>query len=168
MAVQSDGKIVLAGYHFNGSTNSIALTRFNIDGSLDNTFDGDGNLSTLIGTASEGNAVAIQPDGKIVFAGSSYDNSGSGDDLFLLVRYNTNGSLDNTFDTDGIVTTAFSGSNGDIANALLIQTDGKIILAGSHHNGSTQDFAIARYNSNGSLDNSFDTDGKLATAIGLR
>ena len=166
MAVQSDGKIALAGYHFNGSSNSIALTRFNIDGSLDNTFDGDGNLSTLIGTASEGNAVAIQPDGKIVLAGSSYDNSGSGDDVFLLVRYNTNGSLDNTFDADGIATTTFSGSNGDIANALLIQTDGKIILAASHHNGSRQDFAILRYNSNGSLDNSFDTDGKLTTAIG--
>jgi uncharacterized delta-60 repeat protein len=166
VAVQSDGKIVMAGYIFNGSNTSFTLARYNTDGSLDNSFDGDGKLTTLIGTACEANAVVIQADGKIIVAGSSYDDAGTGDDMFTLARYNTNGSLDNTFDADGIVTTAFAGTISDIAHCVVIQTDGKIVVAGSRHNGSTLDFALARYNTDGSLDNTFDTDGKLTTAIG--
>jgi uncharacterized delta-60 repeat protein len=166
VAVQSDGKIVMAGYLFNGSNTTFTLARYNTDGSLDNSFDGDGKLTTLIGTACEANAVVIQTDGKIIVAGSNYDNGGSGDDMFTLARYNTNGSLDNTFDADGIVTTVFAGTISDIAHAIVLQTDGKIVVAGSHHNGSTIDLALARYNTDGSLDNTFDTDGKLTTAIG--
>jgi uncharacterized delta-60 repeat protein len=166
LAIQSDGKILMAGYHLNGSSQSFTLARYNTDGTLDITFDGDGKLNTFIGSASEGKAVTVQTDGKIIVAGSSYDNAGSGDDMFTMARYNTDGSLDNTFDADGIVTTAFAGSISDIAHAIVLQTDGKIILAGSHHNGTTQDFALARYNTNGSLDNTFDGDGKLTTAIG--
>ncbi len=166
VAVQGDGKIVMAGYLFNGTNTSFTLARYNTNGSLDITFDGDGKLTTLIGTSCGANAVVIQPDGKIIVAGSSYDDGGSGDDMFTLARYNTNGSLDNTFDADGIVTTTFTGSINDVAHAIVLQSDGKIIVAGSHHNGTTLDFALARYNTNGSLDNSFDGDGMLTTAIG--
>jgi uncharacterized delta-60 repeat protein len=166
LAIQGDGKIVMAGTLFNGSTSSFTLSRYNPDGSPDNTFDGDGKLTTLIGTSCEGNAVAMQTDGKIIVGGKSFDDAGSGDDMFTLARYNANGSLDNSFDADGIVTTIFTGSIGDIAHAIVIQPDGKIILAGSRHNGSTLDFALARYNTDGSLDNSFDGDGKLTTAVG--
>ena len=77
----------------------------------------------------------------------------------------TSGALDTSFNSTGKLTTAI-GSFGDFAVALAIQPDGKIIAAGNSHNGSNSDFALVRYNSDGSLDTSFDTDGKLITAIG--
>src|SRR5665647_806671 len=104
MAIQSDGKIVAAGYRYNDSTWEFAVARYNVDGSLDSTFDGDGKLTTAISTVDdEINAIAIQSDGKIVVAG--YSNA-SGDinayepDL-AVVRYNTDGSLDSTFNGNG-------------------------------------------------------------------
>jgi uncharacterized delta-60 repeat protein len=163
VAIQSDGKIVVAGYSYNGSDNDFALVRYNADGSLDNTFDSDGKVTTAIGSSDDqGNSVVIQSDGKIVVAGSS--NNGSNDD-FALVRYNADGSLDNTFDSDGKVTTAI-GNGNDEGNSVAIQSDGKIVVAGYSYNGSDNDFALVRYNADGSLDNTFDSDGKVTTAIG--
>jgi uncharacterized delta-60 repeat protein len=163
VAIQSDGKIIMAGYSYNGSNWKFALVRYNADGSLDNTFDSDGKLTTAIGNANDiGNSVAIQSDGKIVVAGGS--NNGSDSD-FALVRYNTDGSLDNSFDSDGKVTTAI-GSSHDIGRSVSIQSDGKIVVAGVSYNGSDYDFALVRYNADGSLDNSFDSDGKVTTAFG--
>ena len=107
-------------------------------------------------------SVAIQSDGKIVAAG--YSDNGSNDD-FALVRYNTDGSLDTSFDSDGKVTTAI-GSGTDQAFSVAIQSDGKIVAAGYSDNGSNDDFALVRYNTDGSLDTSFDSDGKVTTAIG--
>ncbi len=98
-----------------------------------------------------GNAVAIQSDGKVVIAGSS-----NGD--ILVIRYNANGSLDTTFDGDGMVTKDIS-SGDDSANAIAIQSDGKILVAGSAYHGSNQHLVIVRYNTNGSLDTSFATAG---------
>ena len=104
MAIQSDGKIVVAGDVDNGSNDDFAVARYNADGSLDTTFDGDGKVTTAIGTAEiDAYAVAIQADGKIVVAGDAYNGS---DNDFAVVRYNADGSLDTTFDGDGKVTTA--------------------------------------------------------------
>ena len=75
------------------------------------------------------------------------------------------GDLDTSFDTDGKLTTAI-GSGADIAYSVVLQSDGKILVAGNSYNGSNDDFAIVRYNTDGSLDTSFDTDGKKTTAIG--
>ncbi len=160
VAIQSDGKIVVAG----SSPYSVDLVRYNSDGSLDNTFDTDGIVTTNIGTNGQLLAVAIQTDGKIVAGG--YADNGSDYD-FVLVRYNTNGSIDNTFDTDGIATVDFFGGRDDYATAMLIQPDGKIIISGTSHANPSEDFTLARFNSNGSLDNSFDTDGKVSTDIGV-
>jgi uncharacterized delta-60 repeat protein len=159
VAIQSDGKIVVAGSSVNGGWKDFALARYNTNGSPDTTFDGDGKVTTSVGSFDDyAYSVAIQSDGKIVIAGVS-----SGD--FALVRYNSNGSLDTTFDFDGKVTTAV-GSSYDYANSVTIQSDGKIVVAGSSYNGSSHDFALARYNSNGSLDTIFDGDGKITTAVG--
>ena len=95
---------------------------------------------------------------------AGYSDNGSNDD-FALVRYNTDGSLDTTFDSDGKVTTAI-GSGDDYAFSVAIQSDGKIVAAGYSDNGSNDDFALVRYNTDGSLDTSFDSDGKVTTAIG--
>ncbi|MEI9911790.1 MAG: T9SS type A sorting domain-containing protein [Bacteroidota bacterium] len=163
IALQSDGKIVAAGYSYNGSTNDFALARYNTDGSLDNSFDSDGKLTTIFSASdNQIKSVAIQSDGKIVVAGSFYNGPNASD--FAIVRYNTNGSPDNSFDTDGKLTTDF-GATDDQAASIAVQSDGKIVVAGYSNNGNDNDFAIARYNTNGSPDNTFDGDGRLTTDI---
>ena len=158
VAIQTDGKIVAAGYSYNGSDYDFALVRYNIDGSLDTSFDDDGKVTTdFLSGDDAANSVAIQADGKIVAAGSV-----SGD--FPLVRYNPDGSLDTSFDGDGKVTTDFL-SGDDAANSVAIQSDGKIVAAGYSVDGSIYVFAFVRYNADGSLDTSFDDDGKVTTAV---
>ena len=162
LAIQSDGKIVVAGISSNGTFEQFAVARYNTDGSLDNSFDGDGKVSTLVGSSdANGNSVVIQSDGKIVVGG--FGRSTSGYD-FAVVRYNSNGSLDDSFDTDGIAITDI-GTKDDIGRAIAIQSSGKLVLAGYSKNVTHDDFALVRYNSDGSLDNSFDTDGKVTTGI---
>jgi uncharacterized delta-60 repeat protein len=162
VAIQSDGKIVVAGYSDNGSNDDFALVRYNTNGTLDTSFDSDGKVTTDIGSGDIAQSVAIQTDGKIVAAG--FSNNVSNVD-FTLVRYNTNGTLDTTFDSDGKVTTAI-GSGTDVAYSVALQSDGKIVVAGYSNNGSNFDFALVRYNTDGSLDTSFDSDGKVTTDIG--
>ena len=173
--LQPDGKFVVAGTSTSTTTfnNVFALARYNADGSLDTSFDGDGRVTTDIPglTFERAEAVAVQANGRIVAAGAGLS-------AFVLTRYNTNGSLDNgaagdstpgdSFGTAGIVTTAFGGSNED-ARALAIQSDGKIIAAGQTalSVSANDNFAIARYNTDGSLDTSFDGDGKVTTDFGL-
>ena len=162
VAIQSDGKIVVAGQAHNGSNTDFAVVRYNSDGSLDTTFNGTGKVTTAVRTGNDiAYAVAVQTDGKIVAAGYSTNNSNT---RFALVRYNTNGTLDTSFDTDGLVITQVF-STFDVCKALAIQTDGKLVAAGYSDTGSDQDFAVVRYNTDGSLDTSFDTDGKVTTGI---
>ena len=149
VAVQTDGKILVAGSSYNGSNIDFALVRYNTDGSLDTSFSGDGMLTTAIGNYNHGQSVTLQADGKILVAGTS--NNGSNAD-FALVRYNTDGSLDTSFSDDGKVTTA-SGTG----ESVTVQADGKILVAGRSANGSNSDFALVRYNTDGSLDSSFDS-----------
>ncbi len=163
LVIQSDGKIVTAGYSWNGSDDDFALVRYNTDGSLDTTFGTGGKVTTPVGSRDdEAHALGIQSDGRIVTAGCSWN--GSNDD-FALVRYNANGSLDTTFGTGGKVTTDF-GSSNDCALALGIQSDGRIVATGPSSNGSNNDFTLVRYNANGSLDTTFGTGGKVTTPVG--
>ncbi|MDO8750984.1 MAG: hypothetical protein Q7K03_07560 [Dehalococcoidia bacterium] len=161
VAIQGDGRIVVAGYSDVGGTYDFALARYNANGTLDTTFDADGKLTTDFGGNDAGYSVAIQGDGKIVVAGETYLASAYN---FALARYNTDGSLDTSFDADGRVTTNFGGD--DIGKSVAIQSDGRIVVAGYSNVGGTYDFALARYNANGSLDTSFDADGKVTTDFG--
>jgi len=175
VAIQPDGKIVTAGTSSGSTYSNIALVRYNADGSLDTSFDGDGKVTTLIGTSAEANSVAIQSDGKIVAAGTSITQSNN---YFAVVRYNPNGTLDTTFDGDGMVTTAI-GTRDDVALSVAIQADQKIVVAGvSYYDICGYDengnpiycldgaFALVRYNIDGSLDTTFDGDGKIVTSVG--
>jgi uncharacterized delta-60 repeat protein len=163
VAVQSDGKIVVAGSSFNGSNNDFALVRYNINGSPDSTFGSSGKVTTPIDSNNDGGySVAVQGDGKIVVAG--YSSNGGNDD-FALVRYNPNGSLDNGFGSGGKVTTAI-GSGHDTGQSVAVQADGKLVVAGISWNGSNDDFAVVRYHSNGTLDTSFNGTGKVTTNFG--
>jgi uncharacterized delta-60 repeat protein len=159
VAIQADGKILVAGYSYNGSTSDFALARYNADGSLDTTFSGDGKLTTALGS---GSSVAIQADGKILVSGSS--SNGSNAD-FALVRYNPDGSLDTSFDGDGKLTTDIS-SGDEFASDVAVQADGKMLIAGSRFNGTDYDIALIRYNTDGTLDVGFDADGKVTTVLG--
>jgi len=159
VAIQSDGKIVLAGNAIIGGRDEIAVARYNTDGSLDSSFDSDGKVTTTIGEADYAASVVVQSDGKIVVAGSS---ATGGDSNFALIRFNTDGSLDPSFDP--AVTPI--GSANDEAYSVAIQSNGKIVVAGYSDNGAQRVFAVARYNTDGSLDSSFNSDGKVTTAIG--
>jgi len=159
VAIQSDGKIVLAGNAIIGGRDEIAVARYNTDGSLDSSFDSDGKVTTTIGEADYAASVVVQSDGKIVVAGSS---ATGGDSNFALIRFNTDGSLDSSFDP--AVTPI--GSANDEAYSVAIQSNGKIVVAGYSDNGAQRVFAVARYSADGSLDSSFDSDGKVTTAIG--
>ncbi len=154
VAIQTDGKIVAAGYTGVSSSNyDFALSRYYTDGSLDSTFGTGGKVTTdFFASTDQALAVAIQTDGKIVAAGTADHGANSFD--FALARYNSNGSLDTTFSGDGKLVTNFLGAS-DEAFAVAIQTDGKIVAAGYAQGPSRGYFALARYNSNGSLDTTF-------------
>lgn len=164
VAVQTDGKIVVGGYTLTGGDYDFALVRYTSSGILDNTFGTNGIIITQVGTNNDrAYSLAIQPDGKIILAGDSY-NGTDGD--FALVRFNTNGTLDNTFGTSGKVITPI-GAATEIIYSVKIQNDGKVLAAGYSSNGLDYDFALVRYNSNGTLDNTFGTSGKVTTPIGF-
>ena len=162
LARQPDGNLVVAGRTNNGLDDDIAVARYKPDGSLDTSFNGTGKVTTAIGPGDDAaNAVLVQPDGKLVVAGDSRD--GGGGLRIALVRYNPNGSLDTSFNGTGKVTTAI-GSYASAATVVL-QADGKLVIVGVG-NVSKFNFALARYNANGSLDSSFGSGGKVLTAIG--
>ena len=157
VAVQPDGRLVIAGSSNNGTAAEIALVRLLADGSPDNSFGTGGKVTTAIGTLDDhATAVAVQPDGKIVVAGSTLIN-GSGM-AFALLRYNADGTLDNSFSGDGVQVDDISAGY-DEAYAVALQPDGKILVAGYTNNGSSDDFALLRYTTDGALDNSFSGDG---------
>ncbi len=162
-AIQTDGKILLAGYSNNGSNTDIALLRYNSDGTLDTSFNSTGIVTTDIYSLDDtAYSVTLQPDGKILVAGQSELNYQS---QFALLRYNTDGSLDTSFNSDGIVTTGI-GSSDASAHSVAVQPDGKILVGGYSYNVSHKDMALVRYNSDGSLDNSFNGTGIVTTDIG--
>ena len=124
-------------------------------GDLDPSFSGDGKLTTDFGVGGA-SGVALQGDGKIVVAGDS-----GGD--FALARYNPDGSLDPSFAGDGMLTTDF-GRDFEGASDLALQSDGKIVVVGG--GGPGRDFALARYNADGSLDPTFADDGMQTIDFG--
>lgn len=155
VALQTDGKIVIAGSFRGSKDTDIAVVRLNPDGSLDARFSGDGRQMTdFSGKDDRAYCITIQPDGKILVGGYT-QSSGLGDD-FALVRYNVNGTLDSTFSDDGKLTIDFEETH-DRAKAISVLDNGKIILAGEaqHHGTAGSGFAMARVNADGSLDRTF-------------
>jgi uncharacterized delta-60 repeat protein len=166
VAIQNDGKIVVAGYSIIDGDMFFAVARYNNDGTLDSGFGNDGKLTTTFGNDGDyALSTALQPDGKIVVAGLSYNwNTGLNRDI-ALARYNNDGSLDPGFGSGGLITTAF-GIEDEEAFSVAIQSDGKILAAGYSENSNNSDFAMVRYLADGTLDPGFGTGGKITTAIG--
>lgn len=165
-------KTVVAGSASNGTNLDFALVRYDDNGNLDSTFgvggpDGDGKLMTdLFGGHDYGRGIVVQGDGKIVVAGQTFNpnNTAAGND-FGLVRYDANGNLDPTFGSGGKTATHF-GFGSDSGLSVAVQEDGKIVAGGVASNGTNQDFAVARYRTNGSLDGEFDFDGRALVDFG--
>jgi uncharacterized delta-60 repeat protein len=160
--LQGDGKAVVAGYaDVSGGSGSFdydfAIARYTTAGVLDTTFGTGGKTTVGFGTlGDQAYAEAIQSDGKILVAGQSGNN-------IALIRLTATGALDTTFDTDGKVTTPFgTGSDFAIGYAVEIDSSGKIVVGGYTHIAADghYEFAVARYNSDGSLDTTFSSDGK--------
>ena len=165
VAVQADGKLVVAGRAAE-HLGDFALIRLDRDGALDPTFGSGGRVLTdFSGTADAAYALAIQPDGKLVAAGTTA-GAGTAND-FAVARYLPDGSLDATFGTGGKVVTAL-GSDVDTAYAIALQPDGKLVVAGDSNRGASQtglDFALVRYTASGALDAAFGTGGIVITSI---
>ena len=170
VAVQADGKIIVAGSSATASGTCISLVRFLRDGAVDTSFGVAGKVLTQVGARGNdaAQAVAVQPDGRIVVAGAS-DQGASGLD-FVVLRYRADGSLDPAFGDGGKVVADFAGGT-DRAWALLLQPDGKIVAGGEANTGTGSggtgvDFALLRLNADGSPDAAFGRQGQVVTAVG--
>ncbi len=169
VAVQPDGRVVVAGVAGPGGGASvfgdICVVRYKSDGTLDAGFGSGGKVLTDFGgTADSASAVLIQADGKIVVVGGAY-SSGPARSDFALVRYNADGTPDNTFGTNGKVTPVFSAGRSAAAYAVAVQADGRLVVAGGAYTVSpttgdfSSDFAVVRYNADGTPDNTFGAGG---------
>jgi uncharacterized delta-60 repeat protein len=158
VVIQSDGKIVAVG-RAGGSGGRFALTRYNTNGTLDTTFSGDGKVAANLTVDDDAAfAAAIQSDDKVVAAG--YVDGA--DPRFAVTRYTTSGSLDPTFSGDGKLTTNFTTGLDFVFGVAIQPSDQKIVAAGGAA-GSGGRFALARYNTDGTLDATFSGDGRLTT-----
>jgi uncharacterized delta-60 repeat protein len=161
MELQPDGKIVVGGAFIDNTPNeveSFMLARFNSDGTLDTGFGTSGITTTSINQTSKIVDIELLPNGKIIAAGreSLYDPPVPDHTNFAIARYTQQGILDNTFGTNGIVITDVITGAADLLQSMVVQPDGKIIAAGS--NGDKH--YLVRYQSDGSLDNTFGVSGK--------
>jgi uncharacterized delta-60 repeat protein len=171
VALQPDGMILVAGTAFaHGTENDeFFIARYTSGGLLDSSFGTAGMTTTHVGAgASAASAIALQSDGHILVAGTAFSN-GPTDDDFAVVRYTPSGHLDPGFGTAGTVTTDFSSPDSgtsrslDRASTIVLQPDGKIVVAGFTR-GERQAFAAARYNPDGGLDSGFGHGGKVLVA----
>jgi uncharacterized delta-60 repeat protein len=168
VAVQDDGKIVVVGWRNNGTNRDFLIARYNTNGTLDMPF-GPANVgwtSTTFGSGQdEAHAVVIQPEDQyIVVAG--FGQVSRTNYNFALARFDTNGDLDNSFSGDGKQNTAI-GTGDDFAYGVALQpNDGKIVAVGYAASGTVNDFALVRYNTDGSPDSSFSGDGEVTTSFG--
>ena len=151
MAVQSDGKIVVAGdAGEDPGGDEVAVARYNLNGSLDSSFDGDGKLTTDSGSGHHLGYGVVSTGGIILVAG--WANNTRNHDFELARRFKDDGGLDTGFAASGVATADFNAGD-DTASAMAVQADGKIVLAGRTLQGSNSDFAVARFCPDGRLDN---------------
>lgn len=160
MAFQGN-KIIVAGNNEFGNANDFVVMRYSIDGKPDQSFGNNGVVITNLRQYISVDAVkkvAVQPDGKIIVVGMSVRSTNTDSDL-AMVRYNVNGQLDPTFGNNGIVFTTVGATNYNIASDIKIQPDGKIVTTGTATINSTRYLIVCRYNTNGTLDNTFGENG---------
>lgn len=154
VAIQRDGRIVAAGSTRGGG---FALACYTPDGRLDRSFGRKGKVTTTFGGDDQASGLALQNDGKIVLVGSSYTTASR----IAMARYERDGRLDRSFGKNGRVISDIGGYSA--ANAVVIQPDGRLVVAGSGVANNSFDFLVARYRKNGLLDPSFGGNGWVTT-----
>lgn len=168
VAVQSDGKIIVVGYTSTAATQAdYAVTRLHPDGTFDATFGVGGKINLNLLNTDIAEKVIIDNDGKIYVGGTSGGTSIYSGDNFTVVRLNSNGSIDTTYGNNGKAVVSFSG-NYNFFNNMTLQSDGKLLVCGKNTvdtTGNYSDFAVARFNADGTLDFDFSNDGKLTLNI---
>lgn len=163
MAVQPDGRVVVCGSTTSSAVARFVIARYNPGGSLDSSFGTNGFTITNFSSGSCAPAsIVMQPDGKFVVGGYTFQGATNGKNNFALARYDSSGDLDTSFGTGGLVNTDFSGSD-DMVGGLALQPDGKIVAGGVSGASAAAAFAVARYDRGGNLDTTFGSGG-LATA----
>ncbi len=163
VAVQPDGKIVAVGYRNSPANQWMAVVRYDTDGTLDSSFGDDGVVLTHFRSGAEGDAVVLQPDGKIVVVGTTWIRSAL-DWGFAVARFNTDGTLDETFGGTGRVRTVV-GDDLSEATGVALDAHGDIVVVGQAASSGAV-FAVVRYTPDGSLDGRFGVDGIVLTPIG--
>jgi uncharacterized delta-60 repeat protein len=165
VVLTSDDKIIVGGYastDSNSNNRDFALAKYNVNGGLDPSFGTGGKVTTdFNGGSDEAYSVVLTSDDKIIVGGYAVDtNTGYRD--FALARYSADGGLDPSFGTGGKVTTDFNGGS-DEAYSVVLTSDDKIIVGGYAESFLTINFALAKYNNDGSLDTNFGSNGKVTT-----
>jgi uncharacterized delta-60 repeat protein len=160
LAVQDDRKIVAAGTSTKNGVTALTLVRFLPNGSLDDSFSGDGSIRVPFADAAGASAVVITPSGKIVAAG--WAELAMDEYKAPVVRVRPNGALDDTFSDDGKALVTYGTDPQSLADDLVLQPDGKLVLLGAHIAADyvDSDVGAARIRSNGSLDDTFSGDGR--------
>lgn len=159
MALQDDGKILIAGYTSNGMNWDYAVARYLSTGALDTSFNHSGFVSTdLFNRDDMANAIDIQSDHKIVVAGNSNTTSGL---LFTMVRYMPDGTIDTTFGRRGITFARAASVGIELGRQMKIMSDGKIMMAGTKIRTTTADFMVIRFLNDGKMDSTFGTNGRI-------
>ena len=165
IAIQQDGKILVAGILYSAlhKNNDFLIVRFNTDGTLDKSFASTGARGIDFGGDDRAYSVIVQPDGKIAVFGHSFHSHHT--EYVIAARLQTNGKLDSTFGVNGEVMIPFTSYNNELIYAAAIQADGKFVMAGDYFTGAelSDRFALIRLNSNGTLDNTFGTNGEVFT-----
>ena len=163
MTIQQDGKILICGTVDDGFGNWIAVMRLNTDGSIDNSFSGDGIVTKIINSNDRPYSVVSDSNGKIIVGGRT--SQGNFNQSGVLLRYNSDGTEDNSFDTDGFLEVNFSGG-ADWITSIALQPDGKI-LTGGFYDINNNDLPVwaTRVNVDGTFDPEFSTDGSTSISL---
>ena len=165
IAIQSTGRIILAGTSYNGSNSDFTMVGFDSNGLVDSTFGIDGSVITAIGSENDNcYSIAIQADDKILLGGDIQNGSTY---TFACARYTVNGVLDNSFGTGGIGIFQISTNDDDYGYSIQVQNDGKILFGGTGYNGSDYDFIIFRLDTNGVRDSGFGVNGMATKDFGV-
>ncbi|MEI6762182.1 MAG: Ig-like domain-containing protein, partial [Betaproteobacteria bacterium] len=161
VALQPDGKILVAGYSFNGINNDFSVVRLHADGSLDTSFNATGRVMISVGSGDDfAQGIALQADGKVLLLGHS--SVGNHTELSL-VRLNTDGSIDTTFGNNG--RRILPGTGNAFGQAVSVEADGRILVAGSSAAAGAVADVVLRLNADGSLDTSFDDAARALVSL---
>ena len=169
VTVDSEARVIVAGYGDSGSDDDFAVVRYTSAGVLDTSFGGgDGIVTTDFGSGDADDVawgLVVDSAGRVVVVGyADYGDPSGSDQQFALARYTSAGVLDASFGADGIVRTTIVGD--DRGYGVALDSQDRVVVAGYSYHGSDNDFAVVRYTSAGVLDTSFGTGGKVTTDIG--